>query len=90
VTEHVTGSYGLAFAFRLLPYGNGKWVVCIIRCGCQGQTDDEGCDMIEVPRGQDQEWVYIAHFSSCMRAAIDPNDILAIRNPRPAALGFAP
>jgi len=88
VTEHVTGSYNLAFAFRL-PDGNGKWVVRIIRCCCHGQTYDEGCDVVEVPRRQDQEWVYISHFLSGLRTAIDPNDVLAIRNPRPAALGFA-
>ncbi|MFO8239626.1 MAG: hypothetical protein R6T90_01355, partial [Dissulfuribacterales bacterium] len=88
VTENVTGFSGLAFPFDL-PDWNRKWVVLIVFGCCHGKSDDKGCDIVEVPRGKNQKWVYVAHFLSCLGIAVDPNDVLASRNPRPMAFRFA-
>jgi hypothetical protein len=88
VTENVTGLSSLAFPFGFSD-GNRKWVVRIVFGCCHGKPDDKGGDIVEVLRGKDQKRVHIAHFLSCLWIAIDPNDVLTSRNPRPTAFRFA-
>jgi len=81
VTKHITGLHGPTSSFGL-PDCNGKWVVGII-CSCShGQTDDKRCLVVEVARRNHQKRVHIPHFLSCLGIAIDPDNILPVRDPQ--------
>ena len=87
MAKDVAGFPILTFTLGLADRNRKGVVSIILSCG-HGKTDDEGGDTIEVPRRKNQERMYITHFVSGLWIAVDPNNVLAIRHPRPTVFRF--
>lgn len=79
MAEHVTRLARL-FAGGL-AYGDGEGIVRVVLGCCHGQADDERGFLVEDAWRQHEEWMDVTHFTSNLRIAINPDDVLPVRHP---------
>ncbi len=60
---------------------HSKWIGIVVRRRGHGQANDNACPFIEVPWGQHQRRMDVAHFMSSLQVAVNPDDVLPIRRP---------
>ena len=79
MTEDITGLSGLSPGCHAC--NDGKRVIRVIRRRRHGQANDQRGAIVERAWGQNQEGMNVPHLPSLLRVAVDPDDVLPIRNP---------
>jgi hypothetical protein len=88
VAEHVAGLPGLAS--RCFSHRNRKGVVRVVSCCGHRQPDNERSFFVKDARRKYEERMDIAHFTSGLRVAVYPDNVLPVWYPAFSARWFFP